>query len=206
MPATIRPRKPAGRNRSIAGYAMSWPMSFGSTYGNACAMSASVADRRGCDASATMIHGHGPQRVVHRVEEERSGQRVLLAARREHALRDVAAAARLRARIPDRPPLDRERDDEDRQRRRASRRNRAAGPGVFGSVLCEESREPADRRLLAGRSRPPRSVPVIVIPNWIESVTRTPQSPDTEAKKIVMTEQTRSVRSHRPAEHDVARS
>ncbi len=36
--------------------------------------------------------------------------------------------------------------------------------------------------------------PVSVIPNWIESVTSTPQRPDTEAKKIVMTEQTTRVR------------
>src|SRR5262245_38709783 len=36
-------------------------------------------------------------------------------------------------------------------------------------------------------------VPVIVIENWIESVTRTPQSPDTDAKKIVTTEQRRRV-------------
>ena len=35
----------------------------------------------------------------------------------------------------------------------------------------------------------------MVIRNWIESVTSTPQSPDTEAKKMVMTEQTSRVRS-----------
>jgi DNA-binding MurR/RpiR family transcriptional regulator len=33
------------------------------------------------------------------------------------------------------------------------------------------------------------------MPNWIVSVTSTPHSPLTEAKKIVMTAQTRSVRS-----------
>jgi hypothetical protein len=33
-----------------------------------------------------------------------------------------------------------------------------------------------------------------VIPNWIESVTKTPQSPETDAKKIVITEQSRRVR------------
>ena len=39
------------------------------------------------------------------------------------------------------------------------------------------------------------NVPVIVMPNWNASVTSTPQSPETEAKKIVMTEQTIRVRS-----------
>jgi hypothetical protein len=37
-------------------------------------------------------------------------------------------------------------------------------------------------------------VPVIVMPNWIESVTSTPHSPLTEAKKIVISEQTNRVR------------
>ena len=35
----------------------------------------------------------------------------------------------------------------------------------------------------------------MVIVNWIESVTSTPHSPDTEAKKMVITEQTSRVRS-----------
>ena len=38
-------------------------------------------------------------------------------------------------------------------------------------------------------------MPVIVIENWIESVTSTPHKPETDAKKIVMTPQTMSVRS-----------
>src|SRR5512140_2833148 len=37
------------------------------------------------------------------------------------------------------------------------------------------------------------NAPVIVMPNCSESVTSTPHSPDTDAKKIVITEQTRSV-------------
>ena len=56
--------------------------------------------------------GPRPQHVVRDVEEEHGAERVLLRLRREHALRDVAAAARLRARIPDRPPLHRDRHDE----------------------------------------------------------------------------------------------
>src|SRR6185312_2897431 len=39
------------------------------------------------------------------------------------------------------------------------------------------------------------NVPLIVNVNWSESVTSTPQSPLTEAKKIVMMPQTMSVRS-----------
>ena len=40
-PPIIRPTKPTGRNMSIAGKAESWPMSFGSAFGNALVMSAS---------------------------------------------------------------------------------------------------------------------------------------------------------------------
>src|ERR1041385_8811743 len=37
------------------------------------------------------------------------------------------------------------------------------------------------------------NVPVMVMQNWIESVTSTPQRPDTDAKKMVIPEQTNSV-------------
>ena len=58
VPATTRPRKPAGRKRIIAGYATSLPISDASTYGNATAMSCSVGNTS-VDASAVRIHGHG---------------------------------------------------------------------------------------------------------------------------------------------------
>ncbi len=58
------------------------------------------------------------QRVMRHVEEQRAAERVFLALRGEDALRDVAAAARLRARIPDRPPRDGQRQDQHRHRQR----------------------------------------------------------------------------------------
>ena len=58
-----------------------------------------------------------PQRVVHHLKSKGAKERVGLGARREHALRDVAAAARLRAGIPYRPPQDRDRNDENAERR-----------------------------------------------------------------------------------------
>ena len=59
----------------------------------------------------------GPKRVVSDVEPERRFHRVALVLRGEHALSDVASATRLGARVPRAPPLDRNRDDEDRRRR-----------------------------------------------------------------------------------------
>jgi len=48
----------------------------------------------------------GAQRVVGHVEPQGGEQRVALVFRAEHTLRDVAAAARLRARVPRGPPVD----------------------------------------------------------------------------------------------------
>src|ERR1051326_7913374 len=56
------------------------------------------------------------QRVVHDVEEERTRQRIALAPGGKHALRDVTAAARLGAGIPNGPPLYGEWNDEERHR------------------------------------------------------------------------------------------
>ena len=58
----------------------------------------------------------GPERVMRRVEEKGASHRILLALGREHPLGDVAPPSRLGAGIPDRPPLDRERDHEQRER------------------------------------------------------------------------------------------
>ena len=49
--------------------------------------------------------GPGPHSVVRDVEPEHRQQPITLIARTENALRNVAAASRLRARIPERPPL-----------------------------------------------------------------------------------------------------
>jgi len=57
--------------------------------------------------------GPGPEDVMGDVEEEDGSERVLLRFRGQHSLGDVAAAARLRPGVPDRPPLDGERHDED---------------------------------------------------------------------------------------------
>ncbi len=54
------------------------------------------------------------QHVVRDVEEEHRGERIPLGLGRQHALRDVAAAARLGARVPDGPPLHGNRHDEHR--------------------------------------------------------------------------------------------
>ncbi len=66
---------------------------------------------------------------------------------------------------------------------------------MSAGTLAEETGSARPPPGVAARSRRPRIVPVIVIVNWIESVTSTPQSPETDAKKMVMTEQTSSVRS-----------
>ena len=58
MPAIMIPRNPAGRNLSIAEYAMSCPTNRGSTYGKVAAMSETLG-KMIIDDSATMIHGHG---------------------------------------------------------------------------------------------------------------------------------------------------
>jgi len=57
-------------------------------------------------------------RVVHEIEEQRRADGVFLVLGRQHALRDVAAAARLRARIPDVPPLHRQRQHQHRHQQR----------------------------------------------------------------------------------------
>ena len=49
------------------------------------------------------------------IEEERAADGVPLALRGHDALDDIAAAARLGALLPDRPPLHGERDDEERE-------------------------------------------------------------------------------------------
>ena len=64
---------------------------------------------------------------------------------------------------------------------------------ILGSTLLQSP----DRPPICGCCRVNQAtakVPVIVIPNWSASVTSTPQSPDTDAKKIVMIEQTMRVR------------
>ena len=126
VPATTRPRNPAGRKRIIAGYAMSCPSSDGSTCGNGAG---DVGELRVDDRRRERDDDPRPrtQRVVHDVEQQRADDGVLLGLRREHALRDVAAAARLGARIPHRPPLDGERNDEHGRARCSSRRSRAGG-------------------------------------------------------------------------------
>src|SRR5512140_662675 len=57
--------------------------------------------------------GPRPEDVVGDVEEEDGAERVLLGLRGQHALGDVAAAAGLGPRVPDRPPLDGQGHDED---------------------------------------------------------------------------------------------
>ena len=115
--ASPRPRdrgtRRAGR-RIIAGYAMSWPRSRGSTREGARDVGELRVDDRRRERDDDPRPG--PQRVVHHVEQERADDGVLLGLRREHALGDVAAAARLGARVPHRPPLDGERQDEHRER------------------------------------------------------------------------------------------
>ena len=90
--------------------------------------------------------GPGPERVVHHIEKEGAGHRVLFTPGREHSLRDVAPAPRLGAGIPDRPPLNRDRDQEHRQRHRPVAEVRQQVEGVGGD-LPEQPRQPADRRL-----------------------------------------------------------
>ncbi len=90
--------------------------------------------------------GPGPERVVHHVEEQGAGHGVLLAPGGEHPLGDVAAAPRLGPGIPDRPPLDRDRDQEHRERHRPVAEVRQQVDGV-GRDLAEQPRQAADRRL-----------------------------------------------------------
>ena len=72
--------------------------------------SCGIDDQR---AQADQDPGPGPQDVVGDVEEQDRAQRVLLRLGGQHALGDVAAAARLGAGIPDRPPLHGDGHDED---------------------------------------------------------------------------------------------
>ncbi len=73
-----------------------------------------AAGRRAIEASADEDPRPRAQHVVRDVEEQHRAERIPLRLRREHPLRDVAAAAGLGAGIPDRPPLHRDRHDEDR--------------------------------------------------------------------------------------------
>ena len=82
------------------------------------------------------------------VEQQRAGDRILLGPRRQHALRDVAAAARLGARVPHGPPLHRERDDEHCEQRRPVRRVGQQAQRLRID-FTEQPVEPADLRLLA---------------------------------------------------------
>ena len=90
---------------------MSWPIRLGSRCGNACldVGELRVDDQRG---QAHQDPRPGPQHVMRDVEKQRASQRVLFGFRGQHALRDVAAAARLRPRIPHGPPLHRDGHDE----------------------------------------------------------------------------------------------
>jgi hypothetical protein len=58
------------------------------------------------------VPGPGAQPVVDGVEQQRRADRVHFVLGREHALRDIPAAAGLRAGVPDVPPLDSNGDDE----------------------------------------------------------------------------------------------
>ena len=101
-PPTISPTNPTGRNFSIAGI------------GDVVSEQTRVEVReRALDVGQLGIDEDGtegdenprprPQHVVRDIEEEHRAERILLRLRRQHALRDVAAAARLRARDT-RPP------------------------------------------------------------------------------------------------------
>ncbi len=68
------------------------------------------------DARPDQDPGPRTQDVVRHVEEEDRPERVVLGLGRQHALRNVAAPARLRPGIPDGPPLNGDRHDEDRNR------------------------------------------------------------------------------------------
>ena len=119
----------------------------------------------------------GPQHIMRQVEEERAPERILLRLGGQHALGDVAAAARLRARIPVGPPADGDGHDEDHQRQLVHRevgqdvedrlagavnrptspagRPRAAPPA--GGRASQPARP--GRRLASGRNRPPPPPP-----------------------------------------------
>ena len=66
-------------------------------------------DERG---EGRQVPGPRTDRVVHHLVEDRPAHAMSLALRGEHALHDVAATARLAARVPHVPPLDRNRDHE----------------------------------------------------------------------------------------------
>ena len=87
------------------------------------------------------------------VEEQHRPQGVLLRLRRQHPLRDVAAAARLGPGVPDRPPLHRDRHDEDGHRQvpvvREVRQDVQVAPPVralHGGQLGVHGRQAADLR------------------------------------------------------------
>ena len=93
------------------------------------------------------------QHVVRDVEEQDRAERIALGLRRQHALRDVAAAAGFRAGIPHRPPLHGNRHDEHRDRdvpvvREVGQHAEivdAAGP-AHRRQLRDQPVEPADLR------------------------------------------------------------
>ena len=82
------------------------------------------------------------------VEPERGAERVALVLRREDALRDVAAAARLCARIPHRPPLHGERDDQHREREARVAEVGQERRASSAAILREQRVQPADLRLV----------------------------------------------------------
>ena len=104
-----------------------------------------------------MIQGHGRRHVMGDVEEQTRAERVLLRFRGEHALGNVAAAARLGAGIPDGPPLDGDRHDEHRhgdipvvREIRAACSGSSARRGPRIAKLVDQSAEAAHLRQLHG--------------------------------------------------------
>ena len=101
--------------------------------------------------------GPGAHRVVRDVEPERGEERVLLVLRAEDPLRDVAAAARLRPRVPGGPPVHGDVDEEGEHRHpggadvRDEGQDRAAAPAgrrprrVEGVELLLQGLHPAHR-------------------------------------------------------------
>src|SRR5579871_665066 len=60
--------------------------------------------------------GPGTQRIMRDVEPQRSAERIFFVLGRENSLRDITAAAGLRARIPTAPPLDAQEENEGDER------------------------------------------------------------------------------------------
>ena len=190
-PPTISPTKPTGRNFSIAGYAMSWPSSAGSRFGKRLL---DVRQLRVDDDRAEADEDPRPRAAARsaRVEEEHGAERVPLRFRREHALRDVAAAAGLGAGIPHRPPLHRDRHDEHRDRDVPVVREVGQDVQVVDAVRARA----AARAATPCRCRPPTPgacsakyaaaiTAVILMKNCTMSMTSTPQRPECAANDDV---------------------